>query len=197
VSSRGAVSVYRALLRLYPRRFRDEYGPDMALLFAHQLRDEPALRVCARGAIDLAISLPALHLETHMKRPSNTAAPVAFAALSLAGVFLAVIGGSNLGMLAVGLSVAAASGAFSVLAWRYSRTITTAPTVTDHWWKLLTGGAGVFAAVIVGTAFTGEVTNGLWWPMMITIALALTTLAAGLVLGVAHLIGKRTHNVTS
>jgi hypothetical protein len=165
----------------------------MVLLFTDQLRDEPALRIWARGAIDFAITVPALHLETRMKRPSNTATPLAFAALGLGGVLLAIVGGSSLGMVALGLSVAAASGALSVVAWRRSRTLTTALPVTAHWWKLLAGGAGVLAAVIVATTITGEITNGLWWPIMITIALSVTTLGAGLVLGVAHLTGHRTH----
>ena len=51
-----AAKLYRGLLRVYPRRFRDEYGADMVLLFTDQLRDEPALRVWARGVIDLAIT---------------------------------------------------------------------------------------------------------------------------------------------
>jgi len=43
-----AVAGYRALLRLYPRGFRDEYGVDMELLFAASLRDEARGRVIAR-----------------------------------------------------------------------------------------------------------------------------------------------------
>lgn len=198
MSGRRAVSVYRALLRLYPRSFRDEYGPDMVLLFAHQLQDESAARVWARGGVDLALSLPARHLETRMKRPSDTATPLAFAALSLAGVFLALVGGSSPSMLALGLSVGVASGALSLLSWRHTRSITSArPRVTAHWWKFLTGGVGVLAVIIVGTTLGGEVTGGLWWPLMIAIAFALTTLAAGLVLGLAHLSGHRPHHVSS
>ena len=41
MTSPRAVVVYRRLLWLYPRSFRDEYASDMALLFADQLRDEP------------------------------------------------------------------------------------------------------------------------------------------------------------
>jgi hypothetical protein len=169
----------------------------MVLLFTHQLRDEPALRIWARGAIDFAITVTALHLETRMKRPSSTATPLAFAALCVGGVLLAIVGGSSLGVIALGLSVAVASGALSVAAWRHTRTITTALPVTAHWWKFLAGGAGVLAAVIVTTTVTGEITNGLWWPTMITIALAVTALGAGLVLGIAQLTGHRTHNATS
>jgi len=197
VSGQRAVSLYQALLRLYPRSFRDEYGPDMVLLFTHQLRDEPAARVWARGAVDLAITLPVQHLETHMKRPPITATPLSFAALSVAGLLLAVVGGSSRGSLTLGLSISAASGALAVLAWRFTRTLTTAVPVTAHWWKLLTVGAGLLAAIAVGTSITGEVSSGLWWPMMITIALALTTIATGLVLGVAHLTGTGRKNATT
>ncbi len=42
MSGPTAGGIYSGLLRLYPRRFRDDYGVDMALLFAEQLRDEPA-----------------------------------------------------------------------------------------------------------------------------------------------------------
>lgn len=55
----------------------------------------------------------------------------------------------------------------------------------------------MLAAIIVAMTVSGEVTNGLWWPLMITMALALTTLATGLVLGVAHLTGNRAHHVAS
>ena len=65
------MGIYRSLLRVYPRRFRDEYRDDMALLFAEQLRDGPASRVWARSLIDLTITIPARHLEAHMNRPPN------------------------------------------------------------------------------------------------------------------------------
>lgn len=197
MSAPRAVGVYRAMLRLYPRRFRDEYGPDMALLFTHQLRDEPAARVWARGVVDLAITVPTRHLEAHMDRPPNPLVPVLFATavlfatVSVAGVFLAIVGGSSLGVLAVGLFVAVVAGALAVVAWRHTRPITAARPTTAHWWKFLTGGAGVLAAVIVVTTATGEVPEAMWLPMMITGLWALMLLAAGLVLGVAHLTGNR------
>ncbi len=190
-----AVTVYRALLRLYPRAFRDQYGPDMALLFSHQLREEPAVRVWARGAIDLAITLPGLHLETHMNRRSHPTVPIAFAALSLTGLLLAIVGGSGAAMLTVGLSLAAASGVLAVFAWRNTRTITSAHPVAAQWWKFLAGGAGVLAAVIVAINIVDELPDGLWWPMMITLTLALASLATGLVLGFAHRTGSRQHHV--
>ena len=41
---RATVRVYRSLLRLYPREFRDEYGTDMVQLLREQCSDEPAWR---------------------------------------------------------------------------------------------------------------------------------------------------------
>lgn len=126
-----------------------------------------------------------------MTRLPNPAVPALFAAISVAGVLFGVIAGSNLGMLAVGLSVAATAGALAVVAWRHTRAITAARPATVHWWKFLTAGAGVLAAVIVATTATGEVDDSMWWPMVITILAALVTLAAGLVLGFAHLTSTR------
>lgn len=197
MNTRRAVGTYRALLRLYPRRFRDEYGPDMVLLFADQLRDEPAMRVCARGAVDLAITVPTRHLEAHMHRPPNPTVPVVFAALSVAGVLLGIIGGSSPGMLAVGVSVAAVAGVLAVTSWRHTRTITASRPATAHWWKFLTGGGCLLLAVIVVTTATGEVDESMWLPMMISVLLALVALAAGLALGIAHLTGNRARNATS
>lgn len=159
----------------------------MVLLFAEQLRDEPAMRVWARGVIDLAITIPARHLEAHMTRLPNPSVPVLFAALSVAGVVFGVIAGSNVAMLAVGLSVAAVAGVLAVVAWRHTRAITAARPATAHWWKFLAGGAGLLVAVIVVTTATGEVDDSMWWPMMITILCAVVTVAAGVVLGIAHL----------
>ena len=64
---RVAVRLYGVLVRLYPRRFRDEYGADMVQLIRDQCADEPTWRVCARAATDLAITIPAQHMETHRR----------------------------------------------------------------------------------------------------------------------------------
>lgn len=169
----------------------------MVLLFAEQLRDEPAMRVWARCVIDLAITVPTRHLEARMTRLPKPAVPVLFASISVAGVLFGVIAGSNLGMLALGLSVAAVAGALAVLAWRHTRTITAARPATAHWWRFLTGGAGALGAVIIVTTATGEVDDSMWWPMMITILAAVVTLGAGLVLGIARLTSKRPRNAAS
>lgn len=194
MSDQRGMGMYRGLLWLYPRRFRDEYARDMALLFADQLDDEPAGRVWARGVVDLAITIPTRHLEAHMNRLPNPTTPLLFAALGVAGLLFGTLAGSNLGMLVIGLSVAAVAGALAVFAWRHTRAITSSRPVTAHWWKFLAGGASVLAVVVVVTTATGEVVGSLWWPMLLTVLSALVTLAVGLVLGISHLTRSRPGN---
>src|SRR5262245_5320557 len=64
------VRAYRALLRLYPHRFRGEYRDEMTRLFADQLRDARAtegpvgvIRLWARSLVDLVVTAPGQHLE--------------------------------------------------------------------------------------------------------------------------------------
>ncbi len=191
MSGRKTADVYRGLLSFYPRRFRDEYGIDMALLFAEQLRDEPAGRVWARGLVDLAITIPAQHLEAHMDRPPNPTVPVVFAAISVSGVVLAIVGGSSLGMVAFGLAVAVVAGVLAVAAWRHTRAITANRAATARWWQILLGGVGALATTIVVLNIVGEVSEGWWLPMILTLLAGVVTTAAGVILAIAHLIENR------
>ena len=50
--------IYRWLLRLYPARFRGEYGDAMLQLFRDRLRAEPRLRLWADVFRDAAVSIP-------------------------------------------------------------------------------------------------------------------------------------------
>jgi hypothetical protein len=188
-----AGGIYSGLLRLYPRRFRDEYGTDMALLFAEQLRDERAGRVWARGVIDLAITIPARHLEAHMNRPPSPIVPVVFAAISVSGAVLGLIGGTNPGMVAFGLAVAAVAGVLAAAAWRHTRAISASRPATARWWQVLLGGVTVLATMIVTLNVVGEVPDGYWVPTMLVLFTGLVTSAAGLILGIAHLIEHRPH----
>ncbi|MCU1455848.1 MAG: hypothetical protein JWN46_3994 [Acidimicrobiales bacterium] len=193
MSRRRSLALYRALLRLYPRRFRNEYGADMGLLFADQLRDESALRVWARGAVDLAITIPHRHLEAHLNRPPNSAVPVLFAAISATALISAALIGSDPAAIGISLPIAAAAAAIAPIAWRTTRPITAARPASAYWWKFLGAGACALATFIVITAATGAVPAPLWWPMMIVLLTALLTLATGLVLGVAQLSAHHTH----
>lgn len=187
-----AAGAYRALLRLYPRRFRDEYGTDMALLFADQLGDEPAARVWARSAIDLALTIPAQHLEVHMNRAPSPLVPVLFAAIGAGGLGIAAVGGTGPGMFAVGLSIAVVALGLAAVAWRNLRPVGT-NDMSARWWKLVAGGAGMLAAFAGVTTITGELPEALWWPMILTLFCALALIGTGVVLGIAHMAARPRH----
>jgi hypothetical protein len=187
----GSVRIYQGLLRCYPRRFRDEYGTDMALLFGEQLRDEPTARVWARGVVDLAITVPTIHLEAHMNKPANTTVPILYTALSAAGLVFALVVGSSLGLAAIGLTVAAVAGVLAVVSWRRTRASGGTRSASARWWQVLAAGAGVLAATIAVVNIVGEVSSGWWGPMVLALLSGILLTITGLLLGIAHLASNR------
>jgi hypothetical protein len=184
-----ALRLYAMFVRLYPRRFRQEYGPDLVQLVADQLRDEPAWRVAARCAVDLTLTVPTRHLEAHMDRTPTAAGPILFGTLALSAVMVAAVIGHPFILLAC-LAVAVAAGALGFLAAHRARPLTQPHSATAHWWKLLAGGATLLAALIAITTATGELPDGGWLIAMVSGLTAIVLLAAGTVLGLAHLAGR-------
>lgn len=179
---RPAVPVYRALLSLYPRGFRDEYGTDMVQLLRDQCVDEPAWQVCARAALDLAITIPAQHLETHMNRPSTHLLPLLCTTLASAGLLFAILGGSNAAMVVIGLCIAVAAGTIAAVTWRRSGPIGTRLS-TNGWWKLVLAGPCIMAAVIVASGLGVDA----WMVGMLAVLVAFVLTGTGMVLGIARL----------
>jgi len=188
-----AVAGYRALLRLYPRGFRDEYGVDMELLFTASLRDEPRGRVIARTLVDLAATVPTRHLEAHVHRSPKPTMVLPIAAVSVTALALVTVGGTNRAVLLVGVPVALLAALLAALVWREGRPVQTPHAATAHRWRYLAGGAGLLVAVKVVTTATGELPSGWWWVAMATILGGLVLLAIGLVLTVAHLAAHVAH----
>ena len=186
MSTPRGVRVYRGLLRLYPRPFREEYGDDMALLLADQLRHEGTVRVWSRLVLDLALTVPARRMEAHMNRSSSSALTIVFALIALAGILVVLLGGTGLAPLLIGGTVAVLFGGLAVVAARRSRAITAAP-VSSHWWKFLLGGVVAIAALVVVTTITGELPEGGWFIAMTVLLASLVSVATGLVLGLARL----------
>ena len=172
---------YRLLLHAYPRSFRREYGDDMVALLRHQLRDENVARVAARTAVDLAITVPARHLEIRMNRTSTTALVITFVTV---GAALAVVGGP------IGLVAAVALLALAVVTWRRGRPVVA--TADGRWWKLLVAGVALLGTLIAVTTATGEVPSGWWEVTMAAGLISFGLIAAGLVLGLVALAGRRT-----
>lgn len=183
-----AVSTYRAVIKSYPRQFRDEYGPDLVLLFEDQLRDESSVRVVGRTLLDLVISVPIRHLEAHMTRLSPSIATFGFAIISFASLATAVIVGSNASRVVFGVLIALTSGSVALVAARRSRPLTAERPFSAHWWKFMAGGVGAIALFAAVTTATGELPAGGWVVGMAIVLAAVVTCATGIVLGVAHLV---------
>jgi hypothetical protein len=183
------LAAYRLAVRLYPKRFRDEYGPDLVGLVADQLRDEPTWRVLTRSAVDLALTVPTRHLEAHMTRTSPTLVPVIFGAIALSAVAVAIVVGHP-GVLLACLAVTVVAGSLALASAHRARPLTEPRPATRNWWKLLAGGGTVLAVLIATTTATGELPEHAWFVAMLTGLTGLVLIGSGIVLGIAHLASR-------
>ncbi len=185
----GTIRFYQQLLRLYPKRFREEYGPDLVGLVADQLRDEPTWRVLSRTALDLALTLPTQHLEAHVDRAPTRLVPFLFGALALSAVIVGATIGHPIVLLAC-IAVGVTAGLLGLLAAHRARPLTQPRPTTAHWWKLLAAGGGMLAALITSTTAIGELPEGGWLVVMFAGLTAVVLLGGGIVLGIAHLASR-------
>jgi hypothetical protein len=183
------LGAYRLAVRLYPKQFREEYGPDLVGLVTDQLREEPTWRVLGRTTVDLALTVPTRHLEAHMSRSATTLVPMIFGAVALSAVVVGVTVGS-LGILLPCLVVAAIAVSLALVSAHRARPLTEPRPTSGNWWKLLGGGAFVLAVLIAITTATGELPDGAWFVAMVTGLTALVLIGAGIVLGIAHLASR-------
>ena len=92
------------------------------------------------------------------------------------------------------MAVAAVAGVLCFSSALQTRTVTATGSVTSQWWKLLAIGiGGVFAMILA----EGATDLSLWMPMIITVLFSLVLIAAGLVLGVAHVFVTYSHRAAS
>jgi hypothetical protein len=192
----STVTLYRQATRLYPRSFREAYGPDLVQLFADQLRDEAGWRVVTRSAVDLAITVPTRHLEAHMNRTPTPLVPALFAALAVSSVIVGLVVGHPI-VLLICLAVGVSAGALGLVSAHRTRGLTQARPTTAHWWKVLAAGGGLLAALIAVTTATGELPDGGWLIAMVTGLTAIVLLSTGVVLGIAHLASRPTRRATT
>lgn len=183
---RVAVPVYRALVKLYPRRFRDEYGDDMVATFREQCGDPSVHGACRRAAVDLAITIPTQVLEAGMRKSSPTLVPLLSLAIALAGLITAIAGGTSPTTLVIGFAVALVAGTIGIVAWRRTAPVREA-SLTGSWWMFL--GAGPALVVLVLGAAALEVEAWILGTMILLLAIVSTVVGLGL--GVAHLLNHR------
>ena len=184
-ADRGFLRAYGALVALYPREFRDEYGADMVQLARDACRDDPTWLVAGRVLVDLAVSIPTQHLEAHVHRSPSHLVPLIYTAVAGAGIVLALAGGSNVALLFVGLVVAAIAGTLAVIAWR--RAPIGGSVQTTHWWKFVAAGPVIIGGVIVAAGLGVEA----WFIGMLFVFLALILSGVGLLLGLVRLTTRR------
>jgi hypothetical protein len=179
--------IYRALLFLYPRRFRRDYRDPLVQLYRDARRDRAAS--WPRLAGDVVMSAPVQHKE-------------AFRAMSTQGKLLTaslVTGIAIVAFMAVGGALFALA-LMLLLAWILARLLRErdAQPSPGFWWKLTLSGVGVFAAgflIFAGPwpqswrdAVPGELG---WWSGMFIFSAAIVMIVGGVFSGVIVLASRR------
>lgn len=185
------VGLYRLALHLYPRSFRAEYGADMEQLLLDQLHDERAAVVIGRVIVDLAVTVPNQHLEAHMRTP-NRLVPLVYLVIAVAGLVLAVVGGSEPKALVPGLVLAVGAGAIGLITWRHARSVRDA-SVTAGWWKFLLAGPSLIIGVIAAAGAGIQA----WFLGMGVVLAGVASFALGATMGIAHLARTRMRGATA
>lgn len=192
------LTIYRTLTALYPRSFRDDYREDLAVLFSHQINDGPPLGVWARTIRDLAVTVPAHHLEAHMHRPSTPVLVGICSVTTATATALAVALGTGTPSLSiVFLMVALGAGAVGIWTWKAQQPVHDVASPDTLWWKFLIAGASMVAATFAGMAIPWpnavDLGDNAYWLIVISMMTGIMLGAFGLLLGVAVLIRRHHH----
>jgi len=181
---------YRALLLLYPRRFRRDYRGEMVQLFRDQRRDSGSVRVWFRALPDLLLTVPVRNLEAFMSMSPQGKLVAAAIAVVVGIMLFAAIGG---GFAALGLMLLLVWILVSLL-----RSRGAAPANSSTWWKLAASGAGMFVAAFVFFAgpwpedWREQVPGDVAWTAgFFLFTISLVMLAAGLISGLLQWSGRR------
>jgi hypothetical protein len=106
-------SIYRALLLLYPRSFRREYGGLMAQAFSDRVRERGGLRTWFVVVGDLSLSVPQQILEVSLM--SQKWMPAALAAVGTALILASMIVGAGTPFFVVFIGIGLFVGLLSLL----------------------------------------------------------------------------------
>ena len=89
----SAVRVYRSLLMLYPRDFRDRYTDDLVQTLTDLSGELGPRRAWRRVALDLIVTVPRYRLEAHMSdKRSSTFLTLAITVMAVAGITSVFLG---------------------------------------------------------------------------------------------------------
>ncbi len=192
------LSIYRALTGLYPRSFRDDYREDLAVLFSHQITDESPIVVWARTIRDLAVTVPAHHLEAAMHRPPTPVLVAICSVVAASALALAlVLGTGGPAVSIVFLTVAVVSGAVGVSAWRAQQPIHDVDSIAAVWWKFLVAGVSMVAATFAGMAIPWpsamDLGDNAYWLVVISMMTGFMLVGLGVLLGIVALVRHHRH----
>jgi hypothetical protein len=195
VAARDAhLALYRHLTRLYPRSFRHNYGEDLLILFATQIKAESPVRVWGRTFRDLAISVPTLRLEAHMNRPSTRLVSAVSGVVAGTAALLALTIGTGPAM-PVFLVVALLSSATAFWAWQAGQPVRADDAMGKSWWKVLLAGPALaaltFAAMTIPWPDAIDLGDNAYWLVVIAFMTSLALVATGLLLGLVTVLGRR------
>ena len=180
--------VYRALLFLYPRRFRREYHDPMVQLYRDARRDRASS--WPRLAGDVVLSAPTQHKEAFRTMSAQGKLFTSAIVVSVAVVAFLAIGGALFAIVLLGL-----------LAWILAMLLREreARLSTGFWWKLTLSGVGVFAVAFLIFAgpwpqsWRDAVPEELgWWSGMFIFSAAIVMIVGGLISGAVQLLSRRT-----
>ncbi|MEO6711869.1 MAG: DUF3040 domain-containing protein [Mycobacteriales bacterium] len=109
-------AIYRSLVRLYPRDFRQEYGRDLVQHHADLVTGRGLRAAWTLTGIDLIVTLPRYRLETLMNEQRSTTALTAAITLLATGGVVSVLAGLYPGVLLLGAAILLAVAQRSALA---------------------------------------------------------------------------------
>ncbi len=181
---------YRALLFLYPRRFRREYGAQMLQLFRDERREYGA-PAWLTATPDLFATLPVQHLEAFMHLgPQGRLIAAAAAATTVGIVAFAFVGGGFAASILIVLLM------WIVLSLLKEERGTVASG--GLWWTLTLSGMGGFALLLVvfggpwpqewRDEFSGDLT---WYVGFYGFVLAIVTFSVGILTGLVQRVARR------
>jgi len=109
MNSRSRARVYRGLLYLYPRQFREHYRDDLEQAITDLSAELGRRRAWSRVALDLAVTVPRYRIEALMKEEHTatvlTVAITAMACIGIVSILTGLYPGAVLLVLAIVLAV--------------------------------------------------------------------------------------------
>lgn len=99
MKDRSVVRLYRSLLLLYPRDFRDRYGDDLVQNLTDLSGELGPRRAWRRATLDLVVTVPRYRMETLMKEAHrSTFLTLAITLTACAGIVLLLVDGGPWGL---------------------------------------------------------------------------------------------------